>query len=249
MLDQMSAQMRDQMRAQMLDQMSAQKLYYFFTYMWGSLDSFWIAYYKFTNDVLHLEHTKNNIDQLYALETLARSTGFWYPLDGICIMCDRPLSRWDENRQLHSDAFPAIEFSDGWNLYFWHGIKVPERAIKNINSYSANEILAEKNSEVRRALMSLYGYERILPEMSAKLIDRHPNPMIGELYGWKEKDGTIKRVVKCLNGTLNPDGTQKWYYLAVPPEMEKVVQANKWTYLDCRKMSDQDFVAMQDART
>jgi len=154
----------------------------------------------------------------------------------------------DNERRLHNSDREAVSWLDK-KFYYWHGIQVPERAITNINSYTARECLSEQNTEVRRALMSLYGLEKILPEVQAKKIDQHPNPMIGELFEFSDTDGTSLHVVRCLNGTLNHDGTQKWYYLFVPSSIGNVIDANKWTYPDCRSMRRDDFVEMQNART
>jgi hypothetical protein len=169
---------------------------------------------------------------------------------GIAVMCERPVRiNRDEKGALHSTERAAIEYK-GWCLYFWHGVSIPERAITNIESYSAHEILKETNAEIRRALMALYGFDKILPEVKAKKIDQHPDPKIGELWSFRDSDGVEVRVVKCLNGTPNYDGSEKWYFLRVPVSVgNNVIDANRWTYPDCRDMSREDFAAMQVART
>jgi hypothetical protein len=52
----------------------------------------------------------------------AQSAGWWWPHDRFAVVCDRPtwVSR-DEHGHLHCATGPAISWSDGWALWFWHG--------------------------------------------------------------------------------------------------------------------------------
>ena len=48
-------------------------------------------------------------------------------LDGLAVVCRRPKTVYrDENLNLHSDAFPAISWRDGYELYFLHGVAFPK---------------------------------------------------------------------------------------------------------------------------
>jgi hypothetical protein len=52
----------------------------------------------------------------------AQSAGWWWPHRRFAVVCERPtwVSR-DEHGQLHCATGPAISWSDGWALWFWHG--------------------------------------------------------------------------------------------------------------------------------
>ncbi|MBD0310844.1 MAG: leucine-rich repeat domain-containing protein, partial [Microcoleus sp. T1-bin1] len=54
--------------------------------------------------------------------------GWIFPLEKICFVCDRPRHlRFDSQNRLHAEGEPAIEFADGWNFYYYHGVKLPEQ--------------------------------------------------------------------------------------------------------------------------
>lgn len=57
-----------------------------------------------------------------AWETLARSTGWWWPREDVCVMAERPVAvHLDADRLPHNDNGPAVEFADGSGAYAWHG--------------------------------------------------------------------------------------------------------------------------------
>jgi hypothetical protein len=61
------------------------------------------------------------------LQDLLTNCGWLFPYDGICFVCEHPLSmRFDELGQPHAEAQPAIEFIDGLKLYAYHGATIPE---------------------------------------------------------------------------------------------------------------------------
>ena len=216
MLDQMSAQMSDQMRAQMsaqmIDQMRAQmidqKLKYYYTYFWGSLDAYWIVYYKFALDEFSLKNISGeNVEKLRLWETLAKSCGYIYFYENFCVICDRPESVWDEQNRLHNVSGPAIRFSDGWSIYNWHGIPVDARLIDSPESITIGEIETEANAEKRRAMISQYEKIRF---PGAYLVDCGAQEIhhdkFGILYRKEFLDDEPMVMVRLLNRTPEPDG-------------------------------------------
>jgi Leucine-rich repeat (LRR) protein len=54
--------------------------------------------------------------------------GWIFPFEKICFVCDRPRHlRFDSQNRLHAEGEPAIEFADGWNFYYNHGVRLPEK--------------------------------------------------------------------------------------------------------------------------
>ncbi|MEG5016131.1 leucine-rich repeat domain-containing protein [Microcoleus sp. B4-C2] len=54
--------------------------------------------------------------------------GWIFPFEKICAVCDRPRHlRFDSENRLHAEEEPAIEFADGWNFYYYHGVRLPEK--------------------------------------------------------------------------------------------------------------------------
>ena len=176
---------------------------------------------------------------------LARNSFWIYTFKGVAFVCDRPKTLWDNEYRLHSEHYPSVEFRDGWGFYYWHGIQVPEKAITNISSYSAVEIINEPNTEVRRALMSMYGWERILGEVKSKVIDQHPNPLVGRLHEFTIGEQKY-HCVECADpGNVFAGNSVYNTFIGTPTSINKVVPALKSTYPLAREMTDGQFLEVQ----
>ncbi|MEG3843682.1 leucine-rich repeat domain-containing protein [Microcoleus sp. herbarium14] len=99
--------------------------------------------------------------------------GWIFSFEKICAVCDRPRHiRFDSQNRLHAEAEPAIEFADGWNFYYYHGVRLPEKYGQfHPNQWQSQWLLTETNAEVRRVLIQGIGYVRICQELQAKPID------------------------------------------------------------------------------
>jgi hypothetical protein len=70
----------------------------------------------------------------------------------------------------------------------------------------------------------MIGWEKILDELNAVIINKDDNPEIGDLLSVELPEiGTEKFLrVRC--------GTGRDFALPVPPEMETALEANAWTW-------------------
>lgn len=51
-----------------------------------------------------------------------------FPYKDFCVVCDRPrILSFDNQQRLHAEAQPAIEFADGFGIYLFHGVLIPEQ--------------------------------------------------------------------------------------------------------------------------
>jgi len=105
--------------------------------------------------------------------SLIAECGAIVPCEKICLLCDRPRAlRFDEERRLHGEGEPAIEFADGFSVYVHHGVRVPEKYGKiHPEHWLAEWLLSEENAEVRRVLIQSIGYDRICQELAATQLD------------------------------------------------------------------------------
>ncbi|MBD0345727.1 MAG: hypothetical protein ICV63_13070 [Coleofasciculus sp. Co-bin14] len=56
-------------------------------------------------------------------QSIVKHCGWIYPFEGIALVCDRPINLFfDSEQQLHAEGRPAIEFTDGYSLYSYHGV-------------------------------------------------------------------------------------------------------------------------------
>jgi len=61
---------------------------------------------------------------------IARSSGMWWPFEGVAIMSDRPAElHVNQKYLLHRADGPAVVYRDGRNAFAWNGKAVPEKWI------------------------------------------------------------------------------------------------------------------------
>jgi hypothetical protein len=146
---------------------------------------------------------------------------WWH--ENVLALSDRPkIINLDDQGRTHSETGMAIEYRDGWGLYSWHGITVPESWITQPETLTPEIALHHENVEQRRAACEILGWARILDELNAQTLDKSPNPFVGELLEVEIPDiGKEKFLrVKC--------GTQREFALPVPPDMQRASQAQAW---------------------
>jgi len=160
-------------------------------------------------------------------KVLFEHCGFIFPFEKFCAVCDRPRRlRFDSQNRLHAEAEPAIEFADGWNFYYYHGVRLPEEYGQlHPNQWQSQWILAEKNAEVRRVLIQGIGYDRICQELSAKQIDswqEYALLKIDKASDWEE--------IYLLKMTCPSTGFI--HALRVPPNLTSARDAIRWVNWD-----------------
>ncbi|MCL1466719.1 DUF6745 domain-containing protein [Argonema galeatum] len=102
-----------------------------------------------------------------ALESLVRECGWIFPWRKTCFVCDRPSKlSFDNQRLLHADAQPAIQFTDGFCLYAHHGVTIPEKyGIIPSSQWQPQWILSESDPELKLVLIQGIGMLRIRKEL------------------------------------------------------------------------------------
>lgn len=144
-----------------------------------------------------------------------------------CIVSDFPeLIKRDHENLLHSDNGPAIKWRDGWALYFWHGTPIPENWITDPQFLTAKVALKISNLEKRRIACEIVGWDRMLKELKAVVIDTDADPQIGQLVKVKfpNANGVVDYFLRVTCGT------GRSFALPVPNTMKTALQANAWTY-------------------
>lgn len=158
---------------------------------------------------------------------LTEATGGWRCFERVAVLCDRPVYiRLDGTGRLDSTDGPAVEYRDGFKVWAWHGVCIPERFATQLNQITLSDIETELNDEIRRVLIEKVGPERLVQLANMRIIHTDSR---GELYR-----GTIRQkdfaVLKVLNSTPEPDGSHKSYFLHVPPWVTRASEAVAWTF-------------------
>ncbi len=191
-------------------------------YQGGNMWASGCAYLAGARDVLGLELPSHKAYQAY--EDCAIEGGFRMMHADFCMVSDRPLKiSIDAENRPHCENGPSHLWRDGWALYHWHGVAIPEAWVTG-NPPSAAEALGWPNIEQRRAACELVGWVHILDQLQAKTIDQDGDPEIGSLLEVELPDAGRARFiyVQC--------GTGRRFALPVPLNMQTALQGNAWSY-------------------
>jgi hypothetical protein len=167
-------------------------------------------------------------ERLAGLQRVTRTAGWWWPLERVAVMTDRPVAALhrDEQGRLHHADGPALAHTDGWALYAWHGMPVPAELIARLPTLRPEDITAEPNLELRRVMTESYGLDRYVRD-AGHLVGRDA---YGSLWRLDRPGGEPLVMVEVVNSTPEPDGSRATYWLRVPPDMRSAHAAVAWTF-------------------
>jgi hypothetical protein len=122
---------------------------------------------------------------------------------------------------LHGVGVPAVDY-EGFNLYAYHGVRVPEKyGAIHPHHWQAQWLLEEKNAELRRILIQEIGYVRICQELQAT-----------ELDSWQEytllKIDSDVDVEPIYLLKMTCPSTGYIHALRVPPDVKSAREAIAW---------------------
>jgi hypothetical protein len=148
----------------------------------------------------------------------------WIFLDkDIAIICDRPLHfRFDNQNQLHAEGEPAIEFADGYSIYSYHGVTLPEKYGKvHPQQWQPQWLLTETNAELRRVLIQGIGYARICQELQAVELDTWTEYTLLQIDNPVDVEPIFLLKMTCPS-------TGFIHVLRVPPQTKSAREAIRW---------------------
>ncbi|HEV2375169.1 MAG TPA: hypothetical protein VGS19_23795, partial [Streptosporangiaceae bacterium] len=206
---------------------------------------YWCAFYDAPRRLGIVTYKPADDTKLTLWCQLARSCGWWWPCEGMCVISERPstvhVEPWDPARgtvRLHKAGGPAMEFRDGWKVWAWHGRQVSEWVV---TGPTAKKIAEEANVEVRRCAIESLGWDTFIREAQLAAVappgaDSFDVPDPGNqgqtlaLYDVPERLwGSRVRLLMCTNGSVERDGTRRRYGLTVPAHVKTPVEAAAWT--------------------
>jgi hypothetical protein len=185
---------------------------------YGQHDANWLGFYAYFRDACGLsKETKN----LCGLWEICENAGWWLPHEKMCWISERHnvLNRDDRGR-LHCDSGPAVSYPDGWSIWAWHGVLVPQQIIEQPETITTKQIDVEANVEIRRVAIERYGLGRYLIDSGATEMCRDD---WGTLYVKEQVGDEPIVMVKVVNSTREPDGSFKDYFLRVHPDLRPLL--------------------------
>lgn len=124
---------------------------------------------------LSLVGIARNLDCYYSVLNYPYSKKRWEIFSGLaelcswsflfekkCVLCDRPrILSFDSQNRLHGEGEPAIQFADGYSLYAYHGVTIPEKYGKvHPSQWKGKWLLAEADPRLKGVLVhGMGGYE------------------------------------------------------------------------------------------
>jgi hypothetical protein len=165
---------------------------------YGQGDAAWFAIVDYFGTVFDNEHSK----KLDGLLQAVASCGFVCLAPTQVIYCNRPMTaKFDDQGRLHCVDAPAIEYGSSgesdwegmsWGVFFLNGVAVHKKYIETpADDLKLEDVLQERNSDVRAAVLRKIGFARLLATV--------PNRVISEAEG----NSLIQlQITRGFNGSL-----------------------------------------------
>ena len=187
---------------------------------YGQHDANWLGFYDFFKDACALEE---ETQKLIGMWQISKNAGWWFPHEKICWISERHniLNR-DGMGRLHSSTKPSVQYPDGWAIYAWHGVRVPEKVILFPESITLQEIEKELNLEIQRIMIERYGADKYLEEVKAEELDCDNLGLEGSHERILFRDNKDRNWLLCSDGS-----TGRVYTLAVDDRAKTCKQAHE----------------------
>ena len=220
---QLNSQLNSQVWSQLWSQLRSQLSNCFGGHHWCA----WEVFYHFCNQI-GATYTAEEKRLLDLWLEQSKELHWWFPYDGIVFASERhTILNVDDRGRLHSDKGQAVGYSDGWGLWLWHRVIVPQDVIEKPSKITVKQVESERNAEVRRVMIERYGQPRYLKDSGAELVN---SDVFGKLWRKEIPNDEALMMVELLNSTPEKDGSVKTYFLRVPPDMKTAHEAVAWTF-------------------
>ncbi len=195
-----------------------------FNALWQTVQVFHPALLDFCISVLKVPH---DLQQWQALRSLVTECGLYLAFEKCCLVLDRPIRfAVDPEGRLHAEGEAAVQFADGYRLYFFRDVQIPETyGSLHPHQWQARWLLEEPNAELRRVLIQGIGYTRLCQELRAV-----------ELDSWREY--TLLRIDQSVDVEpifllkMTCPSTGYIHATRVPPEVQTAREAIRWVNWD-----------------
>lgn len=191
----------------------------------GVSDGGWLAFYEFFRSIDVL--TAEDVADVLALRDFGRSAWDSVLLDECAIVIRRPKQlHVDDDGNLHRTTGPAIEWRDGERDYAYHGTWIPERMVTAPRSYTKAEYLAITNTEERRALSEIAGWDWVVSLLGGTTINEWIDPITRlryELIACEDGQKLLRKESPQLANRSQPS-----YIEPVHEDLKTAQAARKW---------------------
>jgi len=205
----------------------------------GNMWSGWVAYLSFFRHVAKLP--LDVYEKFAHYEAATELAGPRYMHAKFWIASDFPetVGRDEQNRP-HCATGPQLRWRDGWELFFWHGVRVPAQLIEAPETITVAQIDAEPNAEIRRVMIERMGLGRYANESGARVVHEDKDSLgLPRRLLWRDvPDHDPIVVCEVINSTPEPGAYEggwvnpttgrvhKIYHLTVHHEARPLLDAD-----------------------
>jgi len=164
--------------------------------------------------------------------TIGKSAGWVAPYEQVCWICERPSAlHWDTRGRLHCLEGSALRYRDGWCVHAWKGVQVPAWMIEHPELITPARIDDTFHPVLRNSMIEIMTPERFVKTGTVSKIAEDETGVLWR-KSWSFRGVTVGSwcAVEVVNGTSEPDGSRRHYFLRVPPSMRTAREAVAWTY-------------------
>jgi hypothetical protein len=185
--------------------------------------------YAYLHDVLAWQEPAQSMRGWWAI---VKNAGWIVPYERVCWISERPSALfWDARGRLHSLKGPALCYRDGWCVHAWKGVQVPAWMIEHPELITPARIDDTFDPVLRNSMIEILTPERFVKIGAVAKVAEDETGVL-----WR-KSWSFRRVaigswcaVEVVNGTPEPDGSHRHYFLRVPSSMRTAREAVAWTY-------------------
>ena len=168
--------------------------------------------------------------ELMPFAALAKTCGYCLPMERVCYLSERPeFIMTDAGGNLHADEGPAVAWPGGaMPMWRWRGLPVAEHVMAPVATLDARSIRRERSVILRDIMIERFGLDRFIREGGAKPVQQDEAGVF-----WVVRNPIPRRricAVEVINGTPEPDGSYRRYFLRVPPTVRTARGAVAWSY-------------------
>lgn len=136
--------------------------------IYGHHEAGWLAFYDYMLNVMGIQECS----KLEGLMEIAKSCGWWIPMQDIAVMQDRCKEiHFDAQERLHNEDGPAISYADGFCIYSIGGNIVDEQIVMRPETQTVEQINKETNEEIRRIRINRFGWDNYLQQSGATVLE------------------------------------------------------------------------------
>ena len=184
----------------------------------------WLGTMQYLHEVCGLHR---HCRPLMGLWQTASYATWMVPHAHVCWLMEKPqLIHHDPNGRLHAADGPALRFRDGSKVYAWKGILIPPRLIEQRDSIDVRSIELAHDPQIRRCMIDIMTPQRFIAQGGAYRVAQDETGIL-----WRQRwRWEAWAAVEVINGTPEPDGSFKRYFLQVPPTVRTPREGVAWTY-------------------